>query len=255
MIDTVNFTPRAQQVLALARKEAERLQHASVAPVHLLLGILKLGEGMAYDVLRRCELDLEKLRAEVEVVGGAGIQTAVDWQRFYSAETKKVIALAGKEQKELGHIYLGSEHLLLGILAEGENNVCAILQKLGVNIADARAKVLALLEPDTGKKKCANADGSEGGVTDEMYERVATSVRRVLKTSFDVAAVSFNDTRAQCLFENLSSVPANVAAHEITVSPRIAAVLIAVGEQPLSPRLAEDVFLNVLLDFRRGILK
>src|SRR5213595_1756759 len=96
-----NFTPRAQQVLALARKEADRFNHNYVGTEHLLLGLIKLGQGVAVNVLQKVGLDLETVRMEVEKQVGSGPETKMVGNIPYTPRVKKVLALAGKEAKAL----------------------------------------------------------------------------------------------------------------------------------------------------------
>ena len=110
-----NFTPRAQQVLALARKEADRFNHNYVGTEHLLLGLIKLGQGVAVNVLQKMGLDLETVRMEVEKQVGSGPETKMVGNIPYTPRVKKVLALAGKEAKALNHSYVGTEHILLGL--------------------------------------------------------------------------------------------------------------------------------------------
>src|ERR1035438_210564 len=114
-----NFTPRAQQVLALARKEADRFHHNYVGTEHILLGLIKLGQGVAVSVLQKMGLDLETVRAAVEKQVGTGQETKAQGSIPYTPRVKKVLALAGKEAKALNHSYVGTEHILLGLLREG----------------------------------------------------------------------------------------------------------------------------------------
>src|ERR687887_237043 len=113
-----NFTPRAQQVLALARKEADRFNHNYVGTEHLLLGLIKLGQGVAVNVLQKMGLDLETVRMEVEKQVGTGPDQKVVGNVPYTPRVKKVLALAAKEAKALNHTYVGTEHILLGLLRE-----------------------------------------------------------------------------------------------------------------------------------------
>jgi ATP-dependent Clp protease ATP-binding subunit ClpC len=106
-----NFTPRAQQVLALARKEADRFNHNYVGTEHLLLGLIKLGQGVAVNVLQKMGLDLETVRMEVEKQVGSGPETKMVGNVPYTPRVKKVLALAGKEAKALNHSYVGTEHI------------------------------------------------------------------------------------------------------------------------------------------------
>jgi ATP-dependent Clp protease ATP-binding subunit ClpA len=143
-----NFTPRAQQTLALARKEAERLNHNYVATEHLLLGLTKLGQGVAVNVLQKMGLDLETIRMEVEKQFGSGPETKVVENVPYTPRFKKVLALAGKEAKSLNHSHVGTEHLLLGLLREGEGVAARVLNNLEVDIERTRTEILKELDPD-----------------------------------------------------------------------------------------------------------
>jgi len=111
-----NFTPRAQQVLALARKEADRFHHNYVGTEHILLGLIKLGQGVAVSVLQKMGLDLETVRGAVEKQVGVGQESKAQPSIPYTPRVKKVLALAGKEAKALNHSYVGTEHILLGLL-------------------------------------------------------------------------------------------------------------------------------------------
>ena len=115
-----NFTPRAQQVLALARKEADRLNHNYLGTEHLLLGLIKLGQGVAVNVIQKMGLDLETVRMEVEKQVGTGPDQKMIGNIPYTPRVKKVLALAQKEAKALNHTYVGTEHILLGLLREGD---------------------------------------------------------------------------------------------------------------------------------------
>jgi len=143
-----NFTPRAQQVLALARKEADRFNHNYVGTEHLLLGLIKLGQGVAVNVLQKMGLDLETVRSEVEKQVGSGPETKMVGNIPYTPRVKKVLALAGKEAKSLNHSYVGTEHILLGLLREGEGVAARVLKNLEVDIERTRNEILKELDPN-----------------------------------------------------------------------------------------------------------
>ena len=167
-----NFTPRAQQVLALARKEADRFNHNYVGTEHLLLGLIKLGQGVAVNVLQKMGLDLETVRMEVEKQIGTGPETKMVGNIPYTPRVKKVLALAQKEAKQLNHNYVGTEHILLGLLREGEGAAARILKSLDVDIERCRNEILKELDP--------NFTPSEGGV--EEGETAPSSGKKELKT-------------------------------------------------------------------------
>ena len=143
-----NFTPRAQQVLALARKEADRFNHNYVGTEHLLLGLIKLGQGVAVNVLQKMSLDLETVRMEVEKQVGSGPETQSQGNIPYTPRVKKVLALAGKEAKALNHSYVGTEHILLGLLREGDGVAARVLKNLEVDIERTRNEILRELDPN-----------------------------------------------------------------------------------------------------------
>src|SRR5205814_6760477 len=143
-----NFTPRAQQVLALARKEADRFNHNFVGTEHLLLGLIKLGQGVAVNVLQKLGLDLDTVRMEVEKQVGTGPDQKIIGNIPYTPRVKKVLALAAKEARLLNHEYVGTEHILLGLLREGDGVAARVLKNLDVDVQMTREHVLKELDPN-----------------------------------------------------------------------------------------------------------
>jgi len=162
-----NFTPRAQQVLALARKEADRFNHNYVGTEHLLLGVIKLGQGVAVNVLQKMGLDLETVRMEVEKQVGAGPETKIAGNIPYTPRVKKVLALASKEAKSLQHSYVGTEHILLGLLREGEGVAARVLKGLDIDLERTRNEIMKELDPNfttpEGEGEAVTADSGGGG--------------------------------------------------------------------------------------------
>jgi predicted dehydrogenase len=146
-----NLTPRANQALALARKEARHLNHSFVGTEHVLLGLLALGQGIAVNVLVRQGLELEAVRAAVKKSIGIGPEQEVPGPTPYTPRVKRVLVLAAQEAKALTHTYVGTEHLLLGLLHEGDGVAARILQNLGVEINRTRQEILKELDPNYGK--------------------------------------------------------------------------------------------------------
>jgi len=161
-----NFTPRAQQVLALARKEADRFNHNYVGTEHLLLGLIKLGQGVAVNVLQKMGLDLETVRMEVEKQVGSGPETKMVGNIPYTPRVKKVLALAGKEAKALQHSYVGTEHILLGLLREGEGVAARVLKSLEVDIERTRNEILKELDPNFAGEEGEAVPAGESGKKD-----------------------------------------------------------------------------------------
>jgi len=163
-----NFTPRAQQVLALARKEADRFHHNYVGTEHLLLGLINLGQGVAVNVLQKMGLDLQTVRSAVEKQVGTGPESKPSGNIPYTPRVKKVLALAGKEAKALNHSYVGTEHILLGLLREGEGVAARVLKSLDVDIERCRNEILAELDPNfSGESQEAATAGKGGGADDK----------------------------------------------------------------------------------------
>jgi ATP-dependent Clp protease ATP-binding subunit ClpC len=158
-----NFTPRAQQVLALARKEADRFNHNYVGTEHLLLGLIKLGQGVAVNVLQKMGLDLGTVRQEVENHVGQGPETKMVGNIPYTPRVKKVLALAGREAKALNHSYVGTEHILLGVLREGEGVAARVLKSLDVDIERTRNEILKELDPNFTPSETDEEEYSESG--------------------------------------------------------------------------------------------
>ncbi|MSU28394.1 MAG: ATP-dependent Clp protease ATP-binding subunit, partial [Pedosphaera sp.] len=162
-----NFTPRAQQVLALARKEADRFNHNFVGTEHLLLGLIKLGQGVAVNVLQKMGLDLETVRQEVEKQSKAGPDQKQVGNIPYTPRVKKVLALASKEAKALNHTYVGTEHILLGLLREGDGVAAKVLKELDIDIEAVRQEILKELDPNFQNQGEETAGGEgekkEGG--------------------------------------------------------------------------------------------
>ena len=173
-----NFTPRAQQVLALARKEADRFHHNYVGTEHLLLGLINLGQGVAVNVLQKMGLDLQTVRAAVEKQVGTGPESKPSGNIPYTPRVKKVLALAGKEAKALNHSYVGTEHILLGLLREGEGVAARVLKSLDVDIERCRNEILAELDPNfSGETGEAAAAGSNPGGLDDKKENKTPALK------------------------------------------------------------------------------
>ncbi|WP_153461781.1 MULTISPECIES: ATP-dependent protease ATP-binding subunit ClpC [Sediminibacillus] len=137
------FTERAQKVLALSQEEAVRLGHNNIGTEHILLGLVREGEGIAAKALSSLGLETEKIQEEVEQLIGRGQK--VSQTIHYTPRAKKVIELSMDEARKLGHSYVGTEHILLGLIREGEGVAARVLNNLGVSLNKARQQVLQLL--------------------------------------------------------------------------------------------------------------
>jgi ATP-dependent Clp protease ATP-binding subunit ClpC len=140
------FTNRAKQVIKLAKKEAQRLNHNYLGTEHVLLGLLKLGQGIAVNVLRNLNIDYETVLSEVERIVGFGPEIQVYGDPALTAKVKKVFEYSNEEAASLNHNYVGTEHLLLAILRQTDGVATQILENLNINLKEVRKEVLKELE-------------------------------------------------------------------------------------------------------------
>ncbi|WP_217704839.1 ATP-dependent Clp protease ATP-binding subunit [Victivallis sp. Marseille-Q1083] len=162
-----NFTPRARHVLVLAQKEAERFNHDAVGSEHLLLGLLVLGEGVAVSVLKAMGLNLDKLRIEVEKVCGVGGPTKTAGLIPFTPQLKRILILAATEARAMNYNFIGTEHLLLALLRDGESSAARILANLKLDVDKVRQEVIRALDadyvPESDEQPEANAGAGESG--------------------------------------------------------------------------------------------
>ena len=143
------FTDRARKVMQLANQEAQRFNHEYIGTEHILLGLVKEGSGVAANVLKNLSISLQKVRREVEqiVQHGPGGESSLDWDRLpQTPRAKKVVEYAIDEARRLNHNYIGTEHLLLGLLREEEGVAAQVLMNLGLKLDRVREELLNLLE-------------------------------------------------------------------------------------------------------------
>ena len=143
-----NFTPRAQQVLQLARKQADTFNHGYVGTEHILLGLIALGHGVAINALQSVGVDFDSVRLEIEKAAGTGPETKTIGSIPFTPRAKKVLALSANEARNLGHSYVGTEHILLGLLREGEGIAARVLENLGVDLEEIRYEIMKTLDPE-----------------------------------------------------------------------------------------------------------
>lgn len=140
-----NFTERVRKVLAMAREEAGRLNHEYVGTEHILLGLIREGEGVAAAVLQNLQVDLDDVRESVERHVKKGIRADVGPDLPYTTRAKKVLELAMDEARELNHEYVGTEHLLIGLVREERGIAAQVLEAVGANLDSVRTETLRLL--------------------------------------------------------------------------------------------------------------
>src|SRR5881296_96814 len=159
------FTDRARKVMQLANQEAQRLNHEYIGTEHILLGLVKEGSGVAANVLKNLDVDLRKIRLEVEkiVQTGPGSEMVTMGKLPQTPRAKKVIEYSIEEARNLSHNYVGTEHLLLGLLREQEGVAAQVLMNLGLKLEDVREEVLNLLGHNMPNESESGGGGGGGG--------------------------------------------------------------------------------------------
>jgi ATP-dependent Clp protease ATP-binding subunit ClpA len=256
------FNDRAKRVLALAQDEAVRFNHNYIGTEHLLLGLVREGEGVAARVLDSLGVELSKVRKAVEFIIGRGDATTAPSEITLSPRTKKVIAIAVDEARELGHSHVGTEHILLGIVREGEGIASGVLESLGVSLEKVRYQVIATLGQQHPRPAAAQTPQGAGPFDriDDRSKRVLalaqdeatqlghrhigtehlllgllrmvgmTAPDEPLKRVFGELNVTFDQVRAG-VAKAVPTQPTPTAASELTLTPRTMSVIeIAIGQ-------------------------
>lgn len=172
------FTERAQKVLALSQEEAVRLSHNNIGTEHILLGLIREGDGIAAKALHALGLEVKKIQEEVENLIGVGKQPMQTIH--YTPRAKKVVELSQDEARKLGHSYVGTEHILLGLIREGEGVAARVLNNLGISLNKARQQVLRLLgtnESQAGRKSRGQSSSASTPTLDSLATDLTASAR------------------------------------------------------------------------------
>jgi ATP-dependent Clp protease ATP-binding subunit ClpA len=173
------FTERARKVIILAREEAIRLRHSSVGTEHLLLGLIREGDGLAISVLKKLNVDVAAVKAEIEKKVPVGNEITPGSEMPFTSQAKKVLEHAIPEARSLNHNYIGTEHLLLGLVREGEGIASLVLRDFGVSAAAAKAQVQEL---SAGQPSRATDPAPSVG-----FERFSERARTVILLARDEA--------------------------------------------------------------------
>jgi ATP-dependent Clp protease ATP-binding subunit ClpC len=175
------FTDRARRVVVLAQEEARMLNHNYIGTEHILLGLIHEGEGVAAKALESLGISLEAVRQQVEEIIGQG-QSAPTGHIPFTPRAKKVLELSLREALQLGHNYIGTEHILLGLIREGEGVAAQVLQKLGADLNRVRQQVIQLLSGYTGGKEAAPGEQTpQGSMVLDQFGRNLTQLARETK--------------------------------------------------------------------------
>ncbi len=154
------FTERAQQVLVLSQEEAKRLNHNFIGTEHLLLGLAREGSGIAARALQNMNVDLNRVRQEVERITPKG-EKVIQQGISYTPRAKRVVELAIEESQNLGHNYVGTEHIMLGLVREGEGIAAQVLSNLGLDLKRARKEVIQLLGGEEGSARAVEGEKAD----------------------------------------------------------------------------------------------
>ncbi len=173
------FTNRAKQVIKLAKKEAQRLNHNYLGTEHVLLGLLKLGQGIAVNVLRNLNLDYDIVRTEVERLVGFGPEIQVYGDPALTGKVKKVFENANEEAAALNHNYVGTEHLLLALLRQTDGVAAQVLENLNINLKDVRREVLKELETFNLQLPPMGMGGASGGSGKSGQEKTGINTEKM----------------------------------------------------------------------------
>jgi ATP-dependent Clp protease ATP-binding subunit ClpC len=199
------FTDRARRVVVLAQEEARMLNHNYIGTEHILLGLIREGQGVAAKSLEELGIDLEAVRSQVEEIIGQG-QSAPTGHIPFTPRAKKVLELSLREALQLGHNYIGTEHILLGLIREGEGVAAQVLQKLGADLNRVRQQVIQLLSgyaggeiegPQLSEEEIDILQGIAGGHSrKEIAEKIGVS-RDELRSRIDRVLGKLRSRRAE----------------------------------------------------------
>jgi ATP-dependent Clp protease ATP-binding subunit ClpA len=217
------FTSQATRAFHLSQEEARLLRHNYVGTEHLLLGLLYQGEGMACEALESLHISREEVRGQVEEIIGYGESPTRPGQVPVTPRLKKVLELALREVMRLGHHQIGTEHMLLGLLREGEGLAVQVLVRLGADLPDVRERVVAIMRSRDKAGWPTRAGTQDGGLKlVDVAERLAEA-RRQKEAAFDAgdldAAAAFRDRERGLLAEQAR------LEHELTAGGDIAALV------------------------------
>jgi ATP-dependent Clp protease ATP-binding subunit ClpC len=192
------FTDRARKVLALANQEAVRLNHEYIGTEHILLGLVKEGSGVGANILKNLDVDLHKVRLEVEKLVKSGCNTGSVGKLPQTPRAKQVIEFAIEESKALNHNYVGSEHVLLGLLRVQEGVAAKVLIGLGLDLARVRQETLNLFGVPHAPARPAVCDNdrSEGSISEYALQRLLLTFLELHKEQMNAALRQPNQEKA-----------------------------------------------------------
>jgi hypothetical protein len=247
------FAGRGRTVIVLALEEARMLNHDSIGTEHILLGLIREGEGVAAQALESLGIDLEAVRQQVVEITGQGEQAPPEHIPF-TARAKRVLELSLREAMQLGHNYIGTEHILLGLIREGDGVAAQVLVRLGVDLNRVRQQVIQLLHGYHSKEPASATAGAFESRLSAVEERVGVAPatpeldRQILQARIDrnAAAAAEDYERAASLSDGERQLLADKGAHQELWA----------AEHPDLPSLVEKVRqLSEEVERLRGLLR
>jgi ATP-dependent Clp protease ATP-binding subunit ClpC len=172
------FTDRARRVVVLAQEEARMLSHNYIGTEHILLGLAHEGEGVAAKALEGLGIHLEAVRQQVEQIIGKG-QQAPSGHIPFTPRAKKVLELSLRESLQLGHDYIGTEHILLGLIREGDGVAAQVLVRLGADLNRVRAEVIKLVHGGRGEEERVVGPRPSPAIRDVFFREVQSALRSI----------------------------------------------------------------------------
>jgi ATP-dependent Clp protease ATP-binding subunit ClpA len=195
------FTDRARRVLVLAQEEARDLDHAYIGTEHILLGLIREGEGVAAKALDACGVNYDVVREKINALTELATNPSSDSPPFTS-RAKKVLEMALREAMQLGHSYIGTEHILLGLVRQGDGVATQILSDLGVELSQIRTQVVELMSGLSGRG--AGEPSTQVQFDGAIFRGVVRAVGQQLRPDLDAAALDeFSTKIADDLFTRL----------------------------------------------------
>ncbi|MFH1619979.1 MAG: ATP-dependent Clp protease ATP-binding subunit [bacterium] len=205
---STRFTERAQRVILIAQEEAKRLNHDYVGTEHILLGLIALGEGVAAQVLANLGIDLRRVRVEIEKIVGTGDNMMLLGEIPFTPRAKKVLEYAVEEAQHMGHSYIGTEHILLGLIREEEGVAARVLENLGLKLDVVREEVLNLLGEGEVQKPAQQVSKSKTKTpTLDEYARDLTQMARENKLDPVIGRIDEIDRIVQILARRTKNNP------------------------------------------------
>jgi ATP-dependent Clp protease ATP-binding subunit ClpC len=236
------FTDRARRVMERAAREARRLNHLHIGSEHILLGLVKEDTGVAANVLKNLDVNPHKVRVEIEKVVQAGPDKVTPGKRPHGPEADRVIGHAAEEARNFDHQYVGTEHLLVGLLREQEGVAARVLVKFGLKLEDVREEVLALLGQHMATEEGSSAAEDDQAAVDQDAARDVPSelqdhplVERLCRMIEDLF-----DQKLACVAEQDFEQAVHARDHELALRQSLRQIVEVLKHHPTLGREAED---------------